>query len=158
MRDHLGRKIAQPGNPLLLIAVFPAGTHTDQSRIWHEGHDRFIKRLATLASVHTVLKVLIALLPWWITCVSTTSLKLALARWKPPWLMLLLLGHIVGCLLVLPYSNWLTGLYEVRWPALEMGGEFALTFSNEFWMYLLRAGAIWIGINFVFDRFVGLPL
>jgi hypothetical protein len=58
-----------------------------------------------------------ALLPWWITCASTTTLKLALARWKPPWLMLLLLGNVVGCLLVLPYSNWLTGTYEARWIA-----------------------------------------
>jgi len=99
-----------------------------------------------------------ALPPWWLTCASTSLLKLALARWKPPWLLLLLLGHLVGCLLVLPYSNWLTGAYELRWPALEMGGEFAPMFSNEFWMYLLRAGVIWIGINFIFDRFIGLPL
>lgn len=99
-----------------------------------------------------------ALLPWWITCASTTFLKIALTRWKPPWLILLLLGHIAGCFLILPYSNWLTGAYEARWPALEMGGEFAPGFSNEFWMYLLRAGVIWLGINYVFDRFVGLPL
>ena len=99
-----------------------------------------------------------ALLPWWITCTSTSLLKVALSRWEPPWLMLLLLGHVAGCFLVLPYSNWLTGAYEARWPALQMGGEFAPMFSNEFWMYLLRAGVIWIGINFVFDRFVGLRL
>ena len=73
-----------------------------------------------------------ALLPWWITCASTTTLKLVLTRWKPPWLMLLLLGHIASCLLVLPYLNWLTGAYEARWPALEMGGEFANRYTLEF--------------------------
>jgi len=99
-----------------------------------------------------------ALLPWWITCATTSLLKMTLARWKPPWLALLLLGHVAGCFVVLPYSNWLTGAYEARWPALEMGGEFAPMFSSGFWMYLLRAGVIWVGINFVFDRFVGLPL
>jgi hypothetical protein len=60
----LGRNIAQPDNPPLLIAVFPAGTHTHKARVRHEGHDRFITRFATLtATVHTVLKVLIALPP-----------------------------------------------------------------------------------------------
>jgi hypothetical protein len=98
-----------------------------------------------------------SLLPWWLTCTSTALLMKILARWKPPWLLLLLMGHTMGSLLVLPYSNWLAGLYEARWPELEIIGSSAPLFSNEIWMYL-RAGVIWIGVNFVFDRFVGLPL
>jgi hypothetical protein len=99
-----------------------------------------------------------ALLPWWITCLSTLLIMRALSGLKPPWLLLLLLGHMLGSFVVLPYSNWLTGLYEQSWPALQLGAEFAPMFSADFWLYLLRAGAIWFGINFLFDRFVGLPI
>jgi len=99
-----------------------------------------------------------SLLPWWTTCLSTTALMKALNRWKPPWLVLLILGHTMGCLIVLPYSNWLTGLYAERWPELVLGAETGSVLSMAFLKYWLQAGVIWIGINFVFDRFIGLPL
>jgi len=98
-----------------------------------------------------------SLLPWWLTCATTTLSMKALSRWKPPWLILLLLGHTISSLLVVPYSSWLAGIYEARWHELKIAGEFAPVFSNDVWMYL-RAGIVWIGVNFVFDRFVGLPL
>jgi LytTr DNA-binding domain len=99
-----------------------------------------------------------SLLPWWLTCGSTHLWMKLLAHWKPAWLVLLLLGHVTGCLLVLPYSNWLTTAFEIRWPSLTVGPEFGPLLSAEFWGYLLRAGIIWIGVNVAFDRFVGLPL
>jgi hypothetical protein len=99
-----------------------------------------------------------ALLPWLITCLSTTLAKRALVRWQPSWALLLLLGHTLGSLLVVPYSNWLTGFYEIRFPALDMAGEVAPVFSTGFWMYFLRAGVIWFGINFLFDRYLHLHL
>lgn len=99
-----------------------------------------------------------ALLPWFITCLSTMLAKRALARWQPPWSLLLLIGHTLGSILVVPYSNWLTGLYEVRFPELDMAGEVAPIFSTGFWMYFLRAGVIWFGINLLFDRFLHLHL
>jgi hypothetical protein len=99
-----------------------------------------------------------SLLPWWITCLSTTALMKALSRWKPPWLALLILGHTLGCLIVLPYSNWLTGIYAERWPALILGNEIGPVYSLAFWKYWLQAGVVWVGINYIFDGFVGLPL
>jgi len=99
-----------------------------------------------------------SILPWWMTCAATYLCMKSLARWKPPWLLLLLLGHFTGCLLVLPYSNWLTSVFELRWPMLKIGPEFGPLLSAEYWGYLLRAGVIWIGVNVAFDRFVGLPL
>lgn len=99
-----------------------------------------------------------SLLPWWLTCGSTHLWMKLLAQWKPAWLVLLLLGHVTGCLLVLPYSNWLTTAFEIRWPDLKVGPEFGPLMSAEFWGYLLRAGIIWIAVNVAFDRFVGLPL
>lgn len=99
-----------------------------------------------------------SLLPWWMTCVSTTAVMKTLHNWKPPWVLILLLGHTIGCLLVLPYSNWLTGLYISRWPELGLSGSIGDVFSLAFWQYWFRAGVIWLGINYVFDGFIGLPL
>lgn len=99
-----------------------------------------------------------SLLPWWITCTSTTVCKKTLATWKPPWLALLILGHTVGCLIVLPYSNWLTGMYAERWPQLALGNEVGAVFSAAFWKYWLQAGVVWVGVNYIFDHFIGLPL
>lgn len=99
-----------------------------------------------------------AYLPWWTTCLSTTFFKRVLAQWKPPWLLLLLLGHCLGASIVLPYSNWLMGLYESAIAGLGVTHSQTEFLSAEFWMYMTRAGAIWFGINFLFDRFFGLPL
>jgi hypothetical protein len=99
-----------------------------------------------------------SMLPWWITCTLTTTTKLSLARWKPPWLIILLVGHTLGCIVVTFFSNWLTGIYEAAWPELEITGHIVPLMSAEFWVYWARAGVIWVGINFLFDRFFGLPL
>lgn len=99
-----------------------------------------------------------SILPWCITCLATTLLMKLLERWKPPWLLLLLAGHTLGCLIVLPYSNWLTTLYSERWPELAMAADFSPDELGGFALYWLRAGIIWIGINYLFDQFVGLPL
>lgn len=99
-----------------------------------------------------------SILPWWTTCLLTTATKVSLARWKPPWLAILLIGHTLGCLVVTYFSNWLTGIYESSWPQLEITGQVVPLLSAEFWIYWARAGVIWVGINFLFDRFFGLPL
>lgn len=96
--------------------------------------------------------------PWWITCTCTTLCMRGLSRWQPPWMVLLACGHLAGSILVLPYSNWLIAQVGQGWPALGLGEDFAPLFSTDFWMYLLRAGVIWFGVNFLFDRFLGLPL
>ena len=96
--------------------------------------------------------------PWLTTCAMTHLTMRSLRSWKPPWLLILLLGHTASSLIVVPYSNWLTGIYETAMP--ELGLEHTLTayFSVDFWAYFLRAGVIWFGINFLFDRFLQLPL
>ena len=38
-----------------------------------------------------------SMLPWWTTCLLTTGTKHSLARWKPPWMIILLIGHTLGC-------------------------------------------------------------
>jgi len=97
-------------------------------------------------------------LPWWITCLCTTVIMRLLYTWKPPWVLLLLLGHIAGSLLVTPYSNWLTGIYDLTAAGTTIEHPSTAFFSSDFWVYLTRAGVIWFGVNFLFDRFLGLPL
>jgi len=99
-----------------------------------------------------------AFLPWWITCLSTTLFKHLLATWKPAWPLLLLLGHLLGASLVLPYSNWLIGVYDASFADMSLSHPATAFLSTDFWVYLLRAGVIWFGVNFLFDRFLGLPL
>jgi len=99
-----------------------------------------------------------SLLPWWLTCGATHLWMKALARWKPAWLLLLLLGHLTGCLLILPYTNWLTDIFEQGWPGLKIGADFGSLLSGMYWAYLLRAGIIWVAVNIAFERFIGLPL
>jgi hypothetical protein len=98
-----------------------------------------------------------SLLPWLTTCSITTVLMRVLARWKPPWALLLILGHTLACLIVVPYSSWLATIYEARWPELHITGASGVVLTDTLWMYL-RAGIIWFGVNFIFDRFLGLPL
>ena len=129
----------------LIIAVY-AGMNN-----WEIRHAAGFGASLTFYAAH-------AFLPWWITCLSTTLFKKLLTRWKPPWLVLLLLGHFLGATLVLPYSNWLMGLYENAIAGLGVTHARIAFLSTDFWNYLLRAGVIWFGINFLFDRFIGLPL
>ena len=49
-----------------------------------------------------------AFVPWWTTCLVTQACKVSLRRWQPPQLVLLIMGTAIACVLVLPYSNWLT--------------------------------------------------
>ena len=98
-----------------------------------------------------------AFLPWWITCASTFLAKRLLSKFRPPWLLLLLLGHIVSSFTVLPYTNWITALFETPLPP-DQQHPFTTYLSLDYWNYLLRAGVIWFGINFLFDRFLRLPL
>lgn len=98
-----------------------------------------------------------AFVPWWFTCACTFLAKHLLSTFRPPWLLLLLLGHIASSLTVLPYTNWITAIFETPLAA-EQQHPFTTYLSLDYWNYLLRAGVIWFGINFLFDRFLRLPL
>jgi len=98
-----------------------------------------------------------AVVPWWITCACTFLAKSLLRHFRPPWLLLLLIGHIASSFTVLPYTNWITVVFETPLPA-EQQHPFTTYLSADYWNYLLRAGVIWFGINFLFDRFLRLPM
>lgn len=98
-----------------------------------------------------------AFIPWWMTCASTSLAMWALQSIKPDQYVLMAIGAIVGGLVALPYTNWLTSMFGDTWPDETLSRQVAQIFSAEFWRYIVRATVIWFGINFVFDRFLGLP-
>ncbi len=131
----------------IVIAVFAASSHRSLMQI--TGYPAGIG----LYLAH-------ALLAWWATCLCTAGWMRLLQRWKPPWLVLLLAGYVAACLVTLPYSNWLEQLYKSAWPELVLAGDQSLSAGHtifltvDFWIY----AALWLGINLLFDRYLGLPL
>ncbi|MBT8442748.1 MAG: LytTR family transcriptional regulator [Gammaproteobacteria bacterium] len=95
--------------------------------------------------------------PWWMTCLCTSLSMWTLRPLKPNQYVLMTIGAILGGLVALPYTNWLAGLAGDTVPDSLLMRQVAPIFSADFWRYILRATLIWYGINFVFDRFLGLP-
>ncbi|MDH3511930.1 MAG: LytTR family transcriptional regulator [Gammaproteobacteria bacterium] len=98
-----------------------------------------------------------AILPWWTTCALTSLAMLTLARWKPSPYVLMLIGSLAAAFVTLPYTNWLTESWDARWPSEQLHRQIAPLFSAEFWRYTASATAMWFVVNFIFDRFLGLP-
>jgi hypothetical protein len=98
-----------------------------------------------------------AILPWWTTCALTSLAMWTLARWKPSPYVLMLIGSLAAALVTLPYTNWLTAAWDTRWPSAQLHQQIAPLFSAEFWRYTASATAMWLIVNFIFDRFLGLP-
>jgi hypothetical protein len=101
-----------------------------------------------------------AFVPWW-TSAGATHLCMRLLRpWRPPQLLLLAAGSFLACLIVLPYSNWLTEYFAVGWVRGDADGRLSTEHIYSqlgFWTFTVRATVIWILANLAFDRFLGLP-
>jgi len=54
-----------------------------------------------------------AFVPWWTSAVATTLCMRLLRPWRPPQLVLLVLGSLLACVLILPYSRWITEFFAV---------------------------------------------
>ncbi|UCG71370.1 MAG: LytTR family transcriptional regulator [Chromatiales bacterium] len=101
-----------------------------------------------------------AFIPWWTTCLLTYLCMRLLARWRPRQLLILTLGTVLACVVILPYSIWLTESFAAGWLPGDATGELSSLHIYEeigFWSFTLRASVIWIAVNLVFDRFLGLP-
>ncbi len=95
--------------------------------------------------------------PWMVTCLMTTSVMYALRQWKPsPW-VIMGIGSVIAAFIVAPALNWLTGEFEARWGLDGMHDQVAPMLSASFWRYLTTATIMWFLVNFIFDRFLGLP-
>lgn len=101
-----------------------------------------------------------AFIPWWTTCLVTWLVMQGLKAWRPPQLAILTIGTVLACFVVLPYSQWLTESFAAGWlPGDADGVASSVHIHDEigFWTFLIRASVIWVAVNLVFDRFLGLP-
>ncbi len=98
-------------------------------------------------------------IPWWITCLCNSALMWLMKRWKPAPIFIMVPGSLLGGIFTLPYTQWITELFEANWPTTTstFSGIPAHPWSGDFLEYILRATVIWVGVNFIFDRFIGLP-
>jgi hypothetical protein len=95
--------------------------------------------------------------PWFSTCLLTSLAMHLLRPWKPRPSIIMLSGHTLSCLITLPYISWLISLFAGWWPGSGLEAPPTNLLAAGYWAYWLRAGAVWLGTNFVFDRFLGLP-
>jgi len=101
-----------------------------------------------------------AFVPWWTSAVATTLCMRLLRPWRPPQLVLLVLGSLLACILILPYSRWITEYFAVGWVNGDPDGRLSSEHIYRevgFWAFTARASVIWILVNVGFDRFLGLP-
>ncbi len=101
-----------------------------------------------------------AFIPWWTSAAATYLCMRLLRPWQPPKLVILALGSFLACLLILPYSSWLTEYFAVGWVKGDPDGHLSsehIYSEVGFWAFTARATVIWVLVNFAFDRFLGLP-
>jgi hypothetical protein len=101
-----------------------------------------------------------AFIPWWTTSIVTFATMVALSSWRPHRLLIWSIGTLVACFLVLPYSEWLTAKFAAGWLPGDASGQVTSAHIHEqvsFWQFLVRASVVWIAVNFLFDRLLGLP-
>lgn len=101
-----------------------------------------------------------AFVPWWTSAGATYLCMRLLRPWRPPQLLLLTVGSFLACLIVLPYSDWLTEYFAVGWVRGDADGRLSAAHIYSqlgFWTFTVRATVIWILVNLAFDRFLGLP-
>lgn len=101
-----------------------------------------------------------AFIPWWTSAGATYLCMRLLKPWRPPQLVILGVGSFLACLVVLPYSNWLTEYFAVGWVRGDADGRLSTQHIYSqlgFWTFTARATVMWVLTNITFDRFLGLP-
>ena len=95
--------------------------------------------------------------PYWLTCMCSFAVMFLLRRWKPAPLVIMLCGVFLSCFGTAPYAFWIESVFQQQWHDPQLSQLRSLFLSSDFWLFLLRAAVLWVGVNFVFDRFIGLP-
>ena len=102
-----------------------------------------------------------AFLPWWLTCSITWAVKELLKVWRPNQFLVLLLGLMISMLLIQPVGFWLESYYlhDVIGGLAdrEMTHNIFAFGMHRFWPGFLQAMLIWVGVNVLFDKLLGLP-
>lgn len=99
-----------------------------------------------------------AFVPWWIACIVTHGVKVTLKALRPNQLIILLLGILIAILLSRPYGLWLQAHYLTVNANI---GDFPVTGiglrEKSLWLYIVQTSLTWVGVNYVFDRFLAFP-
>lgn len=93
-----------------------------------------------------------AFVPWWVTCLSTRLIFICLARWQPAAPLLWVLGATLSSFVLIPYFALIGGVLS--------GDQSPATYpiqAIDFGIHFLRAVFIWVLLNYLFERFIGLP-
>jgi hypothetical protein len=94
--------------------------------------------------------------PWWITCLATQITMILLSPFRPRPIILMIIGSTAAGFLVLPYLQWVYTILpnEISFPRHT---ELFSPLNRQFWGYLVEAMLVWIAVNLIFDRLLGLP-
>jgi DNA-binding LytR/AlgR family response regulator len=154
-------EIHSPRDALAYLTVFPG--RADWRRL------SFFLGMPTLLAIYGVLNNIEALqnnglgntivfymahayVPWWVTCLSTRLIFVCLARWQPVAPVLWVLGAMLSSLILIPYLAWigeaLSGGLSPAANSMDAG---------DFVVHFIRALFIWVLLNYLFERFIGLP-
>jgi len=99
-------------------------------------------------------------IPWWTTCLVCEICAKVLAPWRAPQWLILVLGSLLACFATLPYARWVTEYFAHGWLAGDPTGERSsahILAQLGFWSSAFRATVIWVAVNLMFDRLLGLP-
>lgn len=99
-----------------------------------------------------------AAVPWMLTALITAMLHRALSRWRPGLLTLATMGSLMACLPAIFYTAWLMSAWPGSVGGQDVAGGIGLVWRwSDIIEYAVRASVLWVGINFLFDRYFGLP-
>lgn len=121
-------------------------------------------RLHTVLDAWQVLAYCLAhaLVAWWVVCAVTRGVQELLRRWRPHQLIVLTLGVLLTQWLYAPVTGLLDqgflALLNPSAPVREVEAAMHPHSASPAWMpTAFRDYLIWIVVNLVFDRFLGLP-
>lgn len=103
---------------------------------------------------------LFAFIPWWTAEALTRAVKFILAPWRPSLLVLTFTGSVLACIAVILYAPLLIKIFSVFNFSTSMTlTSDAMTAGKykELIIQCIRAIFLWMAVNFIFDRYLGLP-
>lgn len=93
-----------------------------------------------------------AFIPWWVTCLSTHTVFVVLRPLRPAAPIIWVIGVIISCVVMIPYMV----LVGLELPDASRAATNALNVGS-FLIYSGRVLVVWVLVNALFERVVGLP-
>jgi len=99
--------------------------------------------------------------PWWINGATCWLLFVLVPWFASHRITLIVLGTTIASVIMLPYADAVSAGFYTVWAvqdlhsALHAGDPANLI--DGFLMYLVRAAVVTVGVNWIFDQFLGLP-